>query len=65
MYVYSVTPNVDVTGWFVRLEDAVAEDVYDSKDDAIEVTEQLAQENSPSKVEIKNMNHQIEEELNF
>jgi len=65
MYLYSVTPNVDVTAWFVKIEDAVPEDVYDSKDEAIEVAEQLAQENSPAKVEIMNANREIEKELKF
>lgn len=65
MYVYNVTPNVDVTGWFVKLSEAVAEDVYDSKDEAIEVATKLAQENSPSKVKIMDVNHYVENEMRY
>jgi hypothetical protein len=62
---YSVAPNVDLTGWLVKIEDAVPEDVYDSKSDAMDVAEQLAQENSPSIVQIKNQEDEIEEELRY
>lgn len=65
MYTYNVKPNVDVTAWFVKLEDVVAEYVYDSKDEAIEVAEKLAQENSPSKIEIMDTNFDIENEKRY
>lgn len=65
MKTYSVAPNVDATGWFVKLEDVAPEKVYDAKDDAIEAAEQMAKENSPGKVEILDKNHNIIEEKRY
>ncbi|WP_099159798.1 DUF2188 domain-containing protein [Virgibacillus ndiopensis] len=62
---YSVVPNKDVTGWFVKLEDVAPENEYVAKDDAIQKAEQLAMENSPSKIIIMDKNHDIVEERSF
>ncbi|AIF44225.1 DUF2188 domain-containing protein [Virgibacillus sp. SK37] len=62
---YSVAPNVDVTGWFVKLEDVAPEEVYDAKDDAIAAAEQMAKENSPSLLEILDKNHNVVEEKRY
>ncbi|WP_162985855.1 DUF2188 domain-containing protein [Virgibacillus sp. Bac330] len=62
---YSVTPNVDGTGWFVKLEDVAPEKLYGTKDDAIEVAKQMADENRPSKVVILDKFHQVLEEKQF
>ncbi|WP_010647792.1 DUF2188 domain-containing protein [Oceanobacillus massiliensis] len=65
MKTYSVTPNVDVSAWFVKLEDVAPEEVYDSKDEAIEAAEQMAKENTPSLVEILDKDHNVIEERRF
>lgn len=62
---YSVTPNKDVTGWFVKLEDAVPSTEYVAKDDAIEKAEQMAKNNKPSKVVILDKEHAVIEERTF
>ncbi|WP_106496566.1 DUF2188 domain-containing protein [Lentibacillus sp. Marseille-P4043] len=59
---FSVAPNKDVTGWYVKLEDVAPTDEYIAKDDAIEKAEQLAKSNKPSKVIILDKNHEIIEE---
>ncbi|PAV30955.1 hypothetical protein CIL05_04365 [Virgibacillus profundi] len=65
MKTYSVAPNVDATSWFVKLEDVAPEEVYDAKDDAIAAAEKMAKENSPSKVEILDKNHNIVEKRRY
>ncbi|AVQ99967.1 hypothetical protein OPHB3_0388 [Oceanobacillus picturae] len=65
MKTYSVVPNVDVSGWFVKLENVAPEDVYEAKDDAIAAAEQMAKENTPSMVEIMDKNHNVIEEKRF
>lgn len=65
MKTYSVAPNVDGTGWFVKLEDVAPEKLYGAKDDAIEVAKQMAAENSPSKLIILDKFHQVLEEKQF
>ncbi|MBY7144174.1 DUF2188 domain-containing protein [Virgibacillus sp. NKC19-3] len=62
---YSVTPNADVSGWFIKLEDVAAEEEYFSKDDAIQAAEKMAQENSPSKLEILDKYHTVIEEKTY
>lgn len=62
---YSVTPNKDVTGWFVKLEDAVPSTEYVAKDDAIEKAEQMAKDHKPSKVIILDKDHSVLEERTF
>lgn len=65
MRTYSVTPNVDTTAWFVKLEDVAPEEVYDTKTEAIEAAEQMAQENTPSIVEILDGDHNVIEEKRY
>ncbi|GIP62481.1 MULTISPECIES: DUF2188 domain-containing protein [Bacillota] len=65
MRTYSVTPNVDATGWFVKLEDVAPEELYEAKDDAIKAAEQMADENRPSKVQILDKFHQVLEEKRY
>ncbi|WP_088052853.1 DUF2188 domain-containing protein [Virgibacillus dakarensis] len=65
MYKYSVTPNKDVTAWYVKLEDVAPTNEYAAKDDAIEKAEQIAKENKPSKVTILDKYHQVVEEKIF
>lgn len=62
---YSVVPNVDQTGWFVKLEDAVPEKLYNTEDEAIEAATKMAQAHSPSKVEILDKNHKLIETKMF
>jgi len=62
---YRVVPNVDVSGWFVKLEDVAPEEIYDTKDEAIEAAETMAKENTPSLVEIMDKNHNVVEEKRF
>lgn len=62
---YSVAPNADVTGWFVKLEDVAPEEEYAAKDDAIAAATNMAKENSPSKVEILDKDHNIVEENRY
>ncbi|WP_087972489.1 DUF2188 domain-containing protein [Oceanobacillus rekensis] len=65
MRTYSVTPNVDASAWFVKLEDVAPEEVYDIKSEAIEAAEQMAQENTPSIVEILDEDHNVIEEKKY
>ncbi len=62
---YSVEPNKDVTGWFVKIEDTAPTDLYDEKSVAIEKAEELAKENKPSKVSIQDENKEVIEERTF
>ncbi|RLL48287.1 DUF2188 domain-containing protein [Oceanobacillus piezotolerans] len=65
MRTYSVAPNVDATSWMVKLEDVAPEEVYDSKDEAIEEAERMAKENEPSKVLILDKQHNVIEEKHY
>ncbi|CDQ38902.1 MULTISPECIES: DUF2188 domain-containing protein [Virgibacillus] len=65
MKTYTVTPNVDATGWFVKLEDVAPEELYDAKDEAISEATRMAKENSPSKVTILDKFHNIVEETRY
>ncbi|GAB3799254.1 DUF2188 domain-containing protein [Virgibacillus kimchii] len=65
MRTYTVTPNVDASAWFVKLEDVAPEEVFDAKDEAIAEAERMAQENSPSMVEILDKNHNVIEEKRY
>ncbi|MGJ9457702.1 DUF2188 domain-containing protein [Oceanobacillus sp. CF4.6] len=65
MRTYRVTPNVDASAWFVKLEDVAPEEVYDTKTEAIEVAEQLAKENTPSLLKILDKDHHVIEEKRY
>ncbi|WP_226581657.1 DUF2188 domain-containing protein [Halobacillus litoralis] len=62
---YSVVPNKDVTGWFVKIEDVAPTDLFDERDTAIEKAEEIAKDNTPSKLSILNQNHEVEEERTY
>jgi hypothetical protein len=62
---YTVTPNVDASAWFVKLEDVAPEEVYDTKDEAIAEAERMAEENSPSLVEVLDKNHNVMKEKRY
>ncbi|MGP4059291.1 DUF2188 domain-containing protein [Halobacillus litoralis] len=62
---YSVVPNKDVTGWFVKIEDVAPTDEYDERDTAVEKAEAIAKENKPSKLSILDQNHEVEEERTY
>lgn len=65
MRTYTVTPNVDASAWFVKLEDVAPEEVYDTKDEAIAEAKRMAEENSPSIVEILDKDHNVLEEKRY
>ncbi len=56
---FTVAPNKDVSAWMVKLEDVAPEATFDSKDEAIAKAEEIAIENSPSKVSILDKNHDV------
>lgn len=62
---YSVVPNKDVTGWFVKIEDVAPTDLYDERDTAVEKATELAENNKPSRLQVMDQNHNVENELNF
>ncbi|MBX0358001.1 DUF2188 domain-containing protein [Halobacillus sp. Nhm2S1] len=62
---YSVVPNKDVTGWFVKIEDVAPTDLYDERDTAVTKAEEIAKENKPSKLQILDQNHEVEEERTY
>ncbi|CEI82344.1 hypothetical protein J18TS1_18690 [Oceanobacillus oncorhynchi subsp. incaldanensis] len=65
MKTFSVVPDANETSWYVKLEDVAPEEVYGSKDDALSAAEQMAKENTPSKVEIRDKDDNIQEEKRF
>lgn len=65
MKTYSVAPNADISGWFVKLEDVAPEEEYLSKDAAISAAEEMAKKKSPSKVQILDKDHTIIEEKRY
>ncbi|MCA0971158.1 DUF2188 domain-containing protein [Halobacillus litoralis] len=62
---YSVVPNKDVTGWFVKIEDVAPTDEFDERDQAVEKAVELAENNKPSRVLIMDQNHEVESERTF
>ncbi|MFC7063294.1 DUF2188 domain-containing protein [Halobacillus seohaensis] len=62
---YSVAPNKDVTGWIVKIEDVAPTDEYDARDKAVEKAKEMAEQNKPSRVQILDQNHEVEEEMKF
>ncbi|MFA1821767.1 DUF2188 domain-containing protein [Virgibacillus oceani] len=65
MRTYTVTPNVDASAWFVKLEDVAPEEIYDAKDEAIEEAKRMAEENSPALVQILDKEHNVIEEKKY
>ncbi|MGP4081136.1 MULTISPECIES: DUF2188 domain-containing protein [Bacillaceae] len=62
---YSVVPDRDVNGWFVKIEDTAPADHYEMKSAAIEYAEKIAKENKPSKLSILDKNLEVEEERTY
>ncbi|BAC14541.1 hypothetical conserved protein [Oceanobacillus iheyensis HTE831] len=65
MRLYTVTPNVDATGWFIKLENVAPEELYDSKDEAVSAATQMAKENTPSTVQILDGDNNVEDEYHY
>ncbi|SDQ22838.1 DUF2188 domain-containing protein [Virgibacillus salinus] len=62
---YSVAPNQDASAWIVKLEDIAPADEFEAKDDAIAKAEEMAKENSPSKLSILDKEHNVTREERF
>ncbi len=62
---YTVAPNKDATGWYVKVEDIAPTDHYEKKDKAIAKAEEMAQENKPSKLYILDKYHEVLEEKSY
>ncbi|WP_397351685.1 DUF2188 domain-containing protein [Oceanobacillus kimchii] len=65
MRLYTVTPNVDATGWFIKLENVAPEELYDSKDEAVSAATQMAKENTPSTVQVLDGDNNVEDEYHY
>lgn len=65
MKTYSVAPNKDASRWIVKLEDVAPTESYSSKDGAILAAEEMAKENSPSKIQILDEDHNVIEEKEY
>lgn len=65
MRTYTVAPNVDASAWMIKLEDVAPEEIYDSKDEAIELAKEMAAENTPAIVEILDDEHNVIDELRY
>ena len=62
---YSVVPNKDVSGWYVKMEDVAPTEYHSTRDDAVLEAEGLARENAPSKLVIYDTQHEVEEKRQF
>ncbi|QXE01224.1 DUF2188 domain-containing protein [Terribacillus sp. DMT04] len=62
---YSVVPNRDVTGWYVKIEDVAPTDYHSTRDEAVMEAESMAKDNAPSKVIIYDAHQEIEEQRQF
>lgn len=62
---YSVAPNQDASAWIVKLEDIAPTNEFDAKDDAIAKAEEMAKENSPSKLSVLDKEHNVTHEERF
>jgi hypothetical protein len=51
---YTIVPNKDSSGWYVKLEDVAPENLYDNRSIAIDEAEKLAMDNQPSKILVYN-----------
>lgn len=65
MKCYSVAPDQDATRWIVKLEDVAPTESFPSKDGAIAAAEELAKDNTPSKLQILDKDHNVEEERKY
>lgn len=62
---YSVAPDQTASRWIVKLEDVAPTESFPSKDGAIAAGEELAKENSPSKLQILDEAHNVVEEREY
>ncbi|MFB4167728.1 DUF2188 domain-containing protein [Virgibacillus sp. JSM 102003] len=62
---YSVAPNQDASAWIVKLEDVAPAEEFNAKDDAIAKAEEMAKENSPSKLSVLDKEHNVTHEERF
>lgn len=62
---YSVAPDQDASRWIVKLEDVAPTESFPTKDGAIDAAKEIAQKNSPSKVQILDESHNVIEELEY
>jgi hypothetical protein len=65
MKCYTVAPNRDANGWYVKLEDTAPFGEHAKKDDAIQAGLELAKANSPSRLVILDEKHEVEDEQVF
>lgn len=62
---YSVAPDQTASRWIVKLEDVAPTESFPTKDGAIDAAKELAKNNSPSKVQILDEEHNLVEELEY
>lgn len=62
---YSVAPDQNASRWIIKLEDVSPTESFPSKDGAIAAAEELAKENSPSKLQILDKEHNVVEEREY
>lgn len=65
MKCYTVAPNRDANGWYVKLEDTAPLGEHPKKDDAIQAGLELAQANKPSRLVVLNDDLEVEDERVF
>ncbi|WP_174733132.1 DUF2188 domain-containing protein [Mesobacillus harenae] len=65
MNLYSVVPDKDITGWYVKLEDVAPTELHSSRSVAINEAVDLANKNRPSKVVILDKDHNVDDERTF
>ncbi|WP_195258955.1 DUF2188 domain-containing protein [Bacillus paralicheniformis] len=65
MKVYTVTPNAETDGWFLKLEDTAPIELYDTRTEAVEKGEEMAKENRPAKLVIYDRQDNKEDERSY
>ena len=65
MKMYSVAPDQDASRWIVKLEDVAPTESFPSKKGAIAAAEELAKDNSPSKLQVLDKEHNVVEERQY
>jgi hypothetical protein len=65
MKCYTVVPNKDADGWYVKLEDTAPIGEHAKKDDAIQAGLDLAQANKPARLVVMNDRLEVEDEQVF
>lgn len=62
---YTVVPNKDESGWYVKIEDVAPTSLYNDQSAAIAEAEKIAKENKPAKVLVENEDHEVVSEKTF